>query len=98
MGIWDRLRQASDYLRKLRLSLGPDSYFQYKRDRKSERKQAEHAQEHAKDSADREREVAKRGVEKEERDRGYEERYARDREGDIAPERTERTEEIEPDR
>jgi hypothetical protein len=29
MGLWDKLRHASDYLRKLRLSLGPDSYFQY---------------------------------------------------------------------
>jgi hypothetical protein len=32
------------------------------------------------------------------RGRGYEERYAREREGDIARERTERAEETEPDR
>jgi hypothetical protein len=40
MGLWDKLGQASDYLRKKRLSLGPDSYFQYKRERKRERKHA----------------------------------------------------------
>jgi hypothetical protein len=91
MVLWDKLRQAGHNLRKLRLSLGPDSYFQYKRGRKYERKQADRAREQAKDSAQREREVAGRG-------RGYEERYAREREGDIARERTERAEETEPDR
>ena len=91
MGLWDKLRQASNYLRKLRLSLGPDSYYQYKRGRKYERKQADRAREQAKDSAQREREVAGRG-------RGYEERYAREREGDNARERTELAEETEPDR
>jgi hypothetical protein len=91
MVLWDKLRQAGNNLRKLRLSLGPDSYYQYKRGRKYERKQADRAREQAKDSAQREREVAGRG-------RGYEERYAREREGDIARERTERAEETEPDR
>lgn len=94
MGLWDKLRQAGNNLRKLRLSLGPDSYHQYKRGRKYERKQADRAdraREQAKDSAQREREGAERG-------RGYEERYAREREGDIAPERTERAEETEADR
>jgi hypothetical protein len=91
MVLWDKLRQAGNNLRKLRLSLGPDSYFQYKRGRKYERKQADRAREQAKDFAQREREVAGRG-------RGYEERYAREREGDIARERTERAEETEPDR
>jgi hypothetical protein len=86
-----KLRQASDYLRKLRLSLGPDSYFQYKRGRKHERKQADHAREHAKDSAEGEREGAERELE-------YEERYTREREGDVARERTERAEGMEPDR
>jgi hypothetical protein len=91
MGLWDKLRQAGNNLRKLRLSLGPDSYYQYKRGRKYERKQADRAREQAKDSAQREREVAGRG-------RGYEERYAREREGDNARERTELAEETEPDR
>jgi len=91
MGLWDKLRQTGDYLRKLRLSLGPDSYFQYKRGRKHERKQAGDAREHAQDSADRERQKAERG-------REYEERYARERESDIARERTERAEETESDR
>jgi hypothetical protein len=91
MGLWDKLRQASNYLRKLRLSLGPDSYFQYKRGRKHEREQADHAREHAEDSAERKDEGAERG-------REYEARYTREREGDISRERTERAEEIEPDR
>jgi hypothetical protein len=75
MGLWDKLRQASDYLRELRQSRGPDSYFQYKRGRNYERKQADHAREHARDSAEREREEAERG-------REYEERYTRERESD----------------
>jgi hypothetical protein len=91
MGLWDKLRQASNYLRKLRLSLGPGSYYQYKRGRKHERKRADHAREHAKDSAERESEETERG-------REYEERYTREREGEISPERTERAEEMEPDR
>jgi hypothetical protein len=91
MGLWDKLRQASNYLRKLRLSLGRDSYYQYKRGRKDERRQADRAHERAKDSAERVREGA-------EREREYEERYTREGEGDIARERTERAEEIEPDR
>ena len=91
MFLWDKLRQAGNYVRKLRLSLGPDSYFQYKRGRKHERKQADHARRHAKNSAEGDREEAERG-------REYEERYTREREGDIARERTERAEEMEPDR
>ena len=91
MGLSDTLRQATSYLRKLRLSLGPDSYSQYKRARKHERKQADHARERAKDSADREREKA-------EREREHEERYQREREGDIERDRTERAEGMGPDR
>ena len=79
MGLWDKLRQASDYLRKKRLSLGPDSYFQYKRERKRERK---HAREHAESSAQRERNDADRVQVKANRERGYDKRYAREREGD----------------
>jgi hypothetical protein len=91
MGLWDRLSQASNYLRKLRLSLGPDSYFRYKRGRKYEREQADHARAHAEDSAEREHEEAARG-------REYKDRYAREREGGIARERTEPAEGMEPDR
>jgi hypothetical protein len=85
MGPRDKLRQATEFLRKLRLSLGPDSYFQYKRGRKHERKRAERAREDAKDSAEREREETERG-------REYEKRYTRGRERDIARERAEKTE------
>jgi hypothetical protein len=75
MGLFDKLRQGSNYLLKLRSSLGPDSYSQYKRERNYERRQTDHAREHAEDSAEREREGAARG-------REYEERYARERESD----------------
>jgi hypothetical protein len=75
MGLLDKLRQAGDYLRKLRHSRGPDSYFQYKRGRDYERKQANHAHEREKDSAEGEREAAERG-------REHQERYAREREDD----------------
>ena len=91
MGLWDKLRHASGYVRNLRRSLGPDGYFQYKRWRIYERKQAERDRKRATDSAER------RG-EKAEREREYEERYAREREGGIARERTEQAEEMEPDR
>ena len=95
MGLRDKLRQASDYLRKLRLSLGPDSYFQYKRGRKLERK---HTREQTEASARRKRAKADRGRETVERQRGYDERYTREREGDAAQEQTKRPEELEPDR
>jgi hypothetical protein len=75
MGLRDKLREASSYLRKLRLSRGPDSYFQYKRGRDYEREQADDARGYARDSAEREREKA-------EREREHEERYRREREGD----------------
>jgi hypothetical protein len=91
MGLWDKLRQASDKLRKLRLSLGRDSYYQYKRGREHERKQVDDARKHAKSSAQTEREEAERG-------RQYEERYTREREGDIAREPTDPAKETEPDR
>jgi hypothetical protein len=75
MGLRDKLGQASNYLRKLRLSRGPDSYFQYKRRRDYEREQADDAREYARDSAEREREKA-------EREREHEERYTRERGSD----------------
>jgi hypothetical protein len=94
MGLLDKLRQASNYLRKLRLSLGPDSYFHYKRERKYARKQADHARRYAKDSAEQERQEAEHARARAARERGYEERYAREREGDAPPERGG---EVEPD-
>jgi hypothetical protein len=91
VGLWEKLRHASSDVRRLRLSLGPDSYSAYKRERKHERKQADRDREGAKDSAEREREEAQRA-------REYDERYEREREGDIARERTERAEGTGPDR
>jgi hypothetical protein len=96
MALWDKLKQASNYLRKLRLSLGPDSYFQYKRDRKHERKQADDAREHKKASAERENEQAERGREKAEREHEYEQRYTGEREGGRGS-RPSGREEIKPD-
>jgi hypothetical protein len=93
MGLLDNLRQASNYLRKLRLSLGPNSYFQYKRERKYTRKQAEHAREHA---ADTERDETEHGRERREnaaREREYDERYARERNDQVA---REQAEEVDP--
>jgi hypothetical protein len=91
MGLSDRLRQASSYVRKLWVSLGPDGYSAYRRERKHERKQADRAREGAQNSAERVREET-------EREREYDQRYRREREGDIAPERIERAEEMGPDR
>ena len=90
MGLRNRLGQASGYFRKLRGSLGPDSYSQYKRGRDHEREQADRAREQAKDSTARAREKA-------ERESGYEERYARESEDDVARERTDPAEEVDPD-
>ena len=75
MGLWDKLREGSNYLRKLRLSRGRDSYFQYKLGRDVKRKEADHFAEH-------EREEAEHGRERAERERGYDERYTRERESD----------------
>jgi hypothetical protein len=79
MGLWDKLRQWGNALRKLRLSLGPDSYYQYKRTRKYDQKQAVHDRAEAQDSAEREREETARDAA---RERDYEQRYARERERD----------------
>jgi hypothetical protein len=90
MGLWDKLRQVSTDVRKLRLSRGPDSYFRYKAKRDFERKR---------DARDRERAAgeAERGREHAERERHYEERYTGERERHAARERTEPAEETEPD-
>jgi hypothetical protein len=86
VGLRGKLRQASNYLRELRRSRGPDSYSQYKWTRRYERDQADRARDHATESAERARE-------KTEREQAHEERYEREREGDPARERTERAEE-----
>ena len=87
MGLWEKLRNARNYARKRR---GPDSYFQYKRKREDERKDAEQERQRERDDAERERGEADRG-------REYEKRYTTERDSDIAAKRTERVEEIEPD-
>jgi hypothetical protein len=94
MVLWDKLGRVSDYLRRLRLSLGPDSYFHYKRERKYERKRAaDDAHERVKDSAERKRDESERDV----REGEYQKRYASEREREIAREPSERTDEVEPD-
>lgn len=90
MGLWDKLKRAARYPGRLRRSVGPDSYFQYERERNYEREQADRAVQQADDSAEREREKA-------ERVRGYDARYASEREGDAAEQRAERPEEAPPD-
>jgi hypothetical protein len=66
MGLWDKLKQATQ-------SRGRDSYFQYKGKRDRERKEAERERKSAKDAAEHQGAEAAR-------ERGYEERYARERE------------------
>ena len=83
MSVWDRPKQLITSLRKLRLSLGPDSYFQYKRARKSETKQADDARQHAQESAERDRVEAARNAK---REREYDERYTRERESNTGSE------------
>ena len=90
MGLWDKLRQVSSDVRKLWLSRGPDSYFQYKGKREDERKGDDREREQAASEAERERERA-------ERERGYDERYTGERERQIARERAQQAEETEPD-
>jgi hypothetical protein len=90
MGLWDKLRQLSAAARKLRLSLGPDSYSRYKWKREDERKRVDREHEQAEEEAQREHEEA-------ERQRGYDERYTDERERQSARRRTERADETEPD-
>ena len=83
MGLSNKLTRVSDGLRKLLFSRGRDSYFRYKLGRDYERKRAERERKDAMDSAERKHESA-------ERQQKYEERYAGEREQDIARERAER--------
>jgi hypothetical protein len=89
MGLWDKLRQVSTDVRKLWLSRGPDSYFQYKWKREDDRKRAVREHERAEDDAQSEREKA-------ERERGYEERYTGERERQTARKRTESAKDTDP--
>ena len=72
MSALDKLRKVGNYVRKGWRSTGPDSYFQYKRGRERQRKQAERGREDDDRSAELEREEVQRG-------REYEERYAAER-------------------
>jgi hypothetical protein len=90
VGLWDKVRQARGDLRKVWISRGPDSYFEYKGKREHERKEDDQARERQEASAEREREKA-------ERESGFEERYTREREAETGRQRTEQAEETEPD-
>jgi hypothetical protein len=90
MRLLDKLSQASRNLRKLRLSLGPDSYFQYKRRRQQERAEADRVRRHASESAARERQEAENAA----REREFGARYEREGRRDVGPEQAE---EVEPD-
>jgi hypothetical protein len=72
MGVWDKLRNIADSVRKRWPSKDPDSYYQYRVGRERERKQAEQGREDAERSGEREREGADRA-------REYEERYSAER-------------------
>jgi hypothetical protein len=89
MALWGKLRQVSTAVRKLRLSRGRDSYFRYKGKREYERKRDDRERDQAAGRAGREREETAR-------ERHYEERYAGERERDMAPDGTEQAEETEP--
>lgn len=90
MGLRDTLTRVSSYVRKLKPSLGPDSYFQYKRARDDERR-------HAGDERKYERDAAERSRESEERRREYGARYAGERERDMAREQSRPEDGTEPD-
>jgi hypothetical protein len=70
--MFDKLRSVVNYIRKGWRSTGPDSYFQYKRGRERQRKQAERGREDADRWAGLERDEAQRR-------REYEERYTAER-------------------
>lgn len=72
MGVGDTLKSIGSYVDKLRRSTDPDSYFQYRRRRERERKEAEHLREGADRHGEQERVEAERG-------RDYEERYEAER-------------------
>jgi hypothetical protein len=66
MGLATELRKARNFVNKRR---GPDSYFQYKRQREDERQVARQERDRAREHAEHDRTEAERG-------REYEARYA----------------------
>ena len=72
MGAWHKLKRIGTYVRTRWRSTDSDSYFQYKRGRELERKQAEQGRENVERAAERERKDA-------EREREYSERYTAER-------------------
>lgn len=72
MGVWDKLRNIGNYVRRRWPSADPDSYYQYRAGRERERKQTERTREHAEEVDEQERVSAERG-------REYEERYTAER-------------------
>ena len=72
MGVGDTLKRIGGYARKLRRFSDPDGYYQYRRGRERERKEAEHVREDAERHGEQELEEAQRG-------RDYEERYEAER-------------------
>jgi hypothetical protein len=82
MGVLEKLRKVGNSVRKAWRSTGPNSYFQYRRGRERQRKQAERGREDTEHSAELEREAAQRGREHEER---YEAERAADEPEPEAP-------------
>jgi hypothetical protein len=72
MGVFDRLRRVGNYLRHGWPSMSSESYFQYRRGRERQRKEAEQRRTSADRSAELEHKQAKRV-------REHEERYAAER-------------------
>jgi hypothetical protein len=67
MGVWDKLRDIGNYVRRRWPSADPDSYYQYKAARERERKQTERTREQAERVDQQGRVSAERGRENEER-------------------------------
>jgi hypothetical protein len=82
MGVWDKVRNFGNHVRKRWRSADPDSYQQYRAGRERERKQAKQRREQVERSGEREREEAERA-------REYEERYAAERVAEEPEPRTE---------
>ncbi len=68
MGLGDKLKIISDYVRQRWRSTDPDSYDQYRLGREHDRKQTAHSREDVARHGEQERKEAERG-------RAYEERY-----------------------
>jgi hypothetical protein len=67
MGVWDKLRNIGNYVRRRWPSKDPDSYYQYKATRERERKESDRTRKHAERDDERERVSAERERENEER-------------------------------